>query len=178
MALVLRLYIDRVHSHKELAMNTTTMTPSFTEQNFHWRSIFDFMQRESKEKIMDTDRVYIPEDELMEYICDAIPQLKNKEIPTPLAWECKEQDLPLPLFKHGAKIVWNDAFISKEHGARKHCGEGPFEVYILDDYLVAFTKHEDGKVTFDVPRLDRITIESPSGSVIIAHPGYFKLLEG
>ena len=140
-----------------------------------WRSIFDNIRKKSKGKIMDTDRIYIPEGKLMEYIYDAIPKLKNKKIPKPLTWGCPEQDLPLPLFKNGAKIVWNDTFISPEHGARKHCGEGPFTVYIVDDYLVAFTKYEGAKVVFDFPKSDRITIESPNGSIIIAHPGYFKL---
>lgn len=156
-------------------MNATLLATDRIYRPIAWRSIFDSIRKRSKKKIMDTDRIYIPEDKLMEYIYDAIPKLKNKKIPEPLTWACAEQDLPLPLFKNEAKIVWNDAFISPEHGARKHCGEGPFTVYIVDDYLVAFTKCESGKVVFDFPKINRITIEAPNGSVIIAHPGYFKL---
>lgn len=169
------LNTEIAHLQKEIRMNTSAMHFSYIGRFLEWCSTFEVAHKKTKEKNMDKDRIDIPEKELLEYIHDAIPQLKGKDIPKPNTWHCDTPTLPLPLFKHGAMIVWNDEFIAPEHGARKHCGEGPFTVYIMDDFLVAFTKGDKGVTDIRVPKINRITIESPDGNIIIAHPGFFKL---
>lgn len=158
-------------------MDITMMQFHYIDRFLRWCGNFDIAWKKRKETIMDTDRVYIPKEKLTEYIHDAIPELEAEDIREPRAWRGVAQGLPLPTWNERDLVVWNDQFIAPTHGARIESGEGPFVVRVVDDYIIAFTKDADGNLITKVPKTDRITVETPKGRLIIAHPGYFKLFK-
>jgi hypothetical protein len=160
-------------------MNTATVRHTCFDFVSNLCSMFNVIREDGGVPKTDTDRTDIPKEELVEYIYDTIPAFKGLSISEPKGWKCLEQVLPFPMFNQGDLVVWNDAYISPTHGTRA-CfkGDEPLTVRIVDDFIVAVVRDEKGRLVTKAPRINRITLETPSGWVIIAHPGYFKLFQG
>lgn len=120
----------------------------------------------------DRERSNIPEKEIVEYINQLIPELSYRGTPPPIAWECPVDAFPATRFKIGDSIQWNDACIYSKHAARKHFGEGPFQVVLVEDYIISLTTNADGHAKVHIPEMLKI-IAVGNGKTIIAHPGYF-----
>ena len=159
-------------------MNTATARHVCFDWVFNWCSMFSSAKQKSRNPKNDTDRSDIPKEELLEYIHDNIPILKGVDIPGIRAWKCPEQALPLPMFRKGDLVVWNDEYISPTHGARaRFKDDEPFTVRIVDDFIIALVRDENGRLVTQAPKVDRITLVTSSGWIINAHPGYFKLFK-
>lgn len=158
-------------------MNTTTVHRSYVDWFFNWHKIFDLREKKDEETRMDTDRMDIPEEELMEFICAVLPQLRKEKVAEQMAWRGTEEKLPATRFEKGELVVWDDNFISPNHGARRNCGEGPFTVFVANDYIAGFTLYNDGHYETNIPMWNRIAVMTPHKTAIVTHPGYFKLHE-
>ena len=158
-------------------MNTTMHRHTCFEWAFSFCSISNFLKKIGI-GTTDTDCANIPKEKLLAYIYDTIPGLKGVDIPEPKAWKCPDQVLPTPIFYQGDLVVWNDEYVPPTHGARMSMkDDGPFTVSVVDDFIVAFVRDENGSLVATGPRTDRITVETPRGRAIIAHPGYFKIFK-
>lgn len=154
-------------------MNLVSFFLNFSGIPFDWSDFFGtFLAR--KHIRADPDRSPISEKALRGYVREAVPELALRDIPTPRAWTCEADTLPIPDFAKEDIVVWNDAVIPRTHGARRNCGEGPFTVHTVDDFIVAFRTKSPGAIH----PIDRLVLESPDGTVIIAHPGYFRKAHG
>lgn len=159
--------------NQENIMSLVSFFLNFSGIPFDWNTFFGtFLPR--KRPRADPDRSPIPEQALREHVRDAIPELALRDMPTPRAWTCETETLPVPLFEKRDVVVWNDAIIPRTHGARKNCGEGPFTVHTVDDFIVAFRTGTPGAIH----PIDRLVLECPDGTVIVAHPGYFRKAHG
>ena len=157
-------------------MNTLMVRPTCFDRVFNLSSMFKLIKQRGRKQKTDTDQAHIPKEKLLEYVYDTIPELKGKKISEPQGWKCPDQVLPLPMFSEGDLVVWNDIYIPPTHGLRVSLkDEGPFTVRIVDDFIVALVGDGSGKLTTKAPKLNRITVETPTGRALIAHPGYFKL---
>lgn len=114
---------------------------------------------------------------LLDYIKDAIPEMETEQAAQAVAFhEVTDKDLPICCFMTGDVLVWNDAFIAKEHPARRHCGEGPFRVVRDESYLVAFEKdpiHNRVRGAIKVGNDRLVLLNLPTQCLIIAHGGVF-----
>lgn len=159
-------------------MNTATVHHPSLDWVFDMCRMLSAPQKGGTDMI-DIDRADVPEEKLLAYIQDIIPAMPAADVLDLQAWKCPEQALPLPMFEQGALVVWNDKYIAPTHGARTSFKDDePFTVSIVDDFLIAFTCEEGKRDITEHPQANRIALETPSGRIIIAHPGYFKLFRG
>ena len=154
-------------------MNLASFFLNFSEIPFDWSAFFKAFRTIGRSQV-DPDRSPIPGKALKEYVRDVIPGLADRAIPTPKAWTCQTDTIPISIFAEQDVVVWNDAAIPRTHGARRGCGEGPFTVHAADDFIVAFRKGSPNVI----PPINRLVLESPDGAVIIAHPCYFRKYHG
>lgn len=158
-------------------MSTAAIHHSFFAWLCNWH-IFLYLRKKKDEKTkMDTDRMDIPEEDLMEFIGAVLPQLRKEKVAEQIAWKGTKEKLPHTNFEEKDVVVWDDNFISPHHGARMSCGEGPFTIFVVNDYIIAVTRNANGGLETRIPTSNRIALMTPNKTVIVTHPGYFKLFE-
>lgn len=128
---------------------------------------------------------------LLDYITDVIPEFNPEHINDVVAFhDVTERELSTCHHTEGMVLVWNDDFVSKNHPARRHCGEGPFKVVRDESYLIAFKMDLKGysekckglgnssHLTGIKSGSNRLVLESvTTHNTMIAHGGFFTEVE-